>query len=400
MFSERTNWPSEVNDLTRFLRARRSQGLPVADLTESNPTRCGFDYGGQILKAFLNPNALQYAPDPRGLVTAREAVVEYYAERGAAIPPEQIFLTSSTSEAYSHIFRLLGNPGDEVLVPRPGYPLFDFLTRLNDLRVAGYPLAYDCGWRIDRAALERAITSRTRALLLVHPNNPTGSYIHLDELDFLTGCCESRGMALISDEVFADYARAGAAEPRAPTFAAEKRALTFTLSGISKISALPQMKCAWLVVSGPDDLVGSAIERLEMIADTYLSLSAAVACALPELLKMRRTLQPQIRERLRLNLSRLDAALLAAPSASRLAIEAGWYAILQLPAIWSDEEWCLRLLREDGVLVHPGHFYDSPVEGHVVVSLLPPPEIFSEGITKLLSRVEQGASRAAAVNPS
>ncbi|MGH9377783.1 MAG: pyridoxal phosphate-dependent aminotransferase [Terriglobia bacterium] len=399
MFSERTNWPFEVNELTRLLRERRGLGLPVVDLTESNPTRCGFDYGEHIFKAFLNPNALQYAPDPRGLATARAAVIEYYAERGVELDPAQIFLTSSTSEAYSYIFRLLGNPGDEVLAPRPGYPLFDFLIRLNDLKMSSYPLAYDRVWRIDCAALERAITARTRAILLVHPNNPTGSYVHLDELDFLAGRCERRGMALIADEVFADYAHAGAAASRAPSFAAERRALTFTLSGISKVSALPQMKCAWLVVNGPADLLSGALERLEMIADTYLSLSAAVACALPELLKMRRTLQPQIHERLRLNLSRLDAALGAAPSASRLATEAGWYAILRLPAICSDEEWCLRLLREDGVLVHPGHFYDFPGEGHVVVSLLPRPEIFSEGVVKLLSRVEQDASRTTAVIP-
>ncbi|MGH9344171.1 MAG: pyridoxal phosphate-dependent aminotransferase [Terriglobia bacterium] len=399
MFSERTNWPFEINELTRLLQARRRQNLQVTDLTESNPTRCDFDYGEHLLKAFLNPGALQYAPDPRGLMTAREAVVEYYAERGAAISPGQIFLTSSTSEAYSYIFRLLGNTGDEVLVPRPGYPLVDFLTRLNDLEVSGYPLVYGRGWRIDLAAFERAITSRARAMLLVHPNNPTGSYIHLDEVDFLTRCCERHGMGLISDEVFADYAHTRADAPRAPTFAAEKRVLTFTLSGISKISALPQMKCAWLVVNGPDDLLGSALERLEIIADTYLSLSTAVACALPEFLKMRHALQPQIHERLRLNLARLDAEVDTARCATRLAAEAGWYAILQLPAIWSDEEWCLRLLREDGVLVHPGHFYDFPAEGHIVVSLLTPPEIFSEGVAKLLSRVEQDASSAAAVNP-
>lgn len=385
MFSERTNWPTEVNDLTRVLRERRSQGLPVTDLTESNPTRCGFNYGGRVLEALSNPAALEYAPDPHGLMAAREAVVEYYAERGATIAPEQIFLTSSTSEAYSYIFRLLGNPGDEVLVPRPGYPLFDFLTRLNDLEASGYPLVYDRGWRIDLAALERAMSIRTRAILLVHPNNPTGSYVHLDEIDFLIACCKRAGIALISDEVFADYAHPAAGASRAPTFAEEKSVLTFTLSGISKLSALPQMKCAWLVVSGPDDLIGNAIERLETIADTYLSLSAPVACALPEFLRIRHALQPQIHERLRLNLTRLDALLGTGP-VRRLSVEAGWYAILQVPGIRSDEEWCVRLLREDGVLIHPGHFYDFAEEGYVVVSLLPPQEIFSEGVTKLFAR--------------
>lgn len=399
MFSERTNWPIEVNDLTRVLRERRSQDLPITDLTESNPTRCGFNYGARVLEAFSNPAALEYAPDPHGLMAAREAVVEYYARRGATIAPEQIFLTSSTSEAYSYIFRLLGNPGDEVLVPRPGYPLFDFLTRLNDLEASGYPLVYDRGWRIDLAALERAMSSRTRAILLVHPNNPTGSYVHLDELDFLISCCKRAGTALISDEVFADYAHPAAGASRAPTFAADKSVLTFTLSGISKLSALPQMKCAWLVVSGPEDLTEDAIERLETIADTYLSLSAPVACALPEFLRMRHILQPQIHERLRLNLARLDAVLGPGP-VRRLSVEAGWYAILQVPGIRSDEEWCVRLLREDGVLVHPGHFYDFAEEGYVVVSLLPPQETFVEGVTKLLSRVKRDASKTNAVNRS
>ncbi|HEV2501227.1 MAG TPA: pyridoxal phosphate-dependent aminotransferase [Terriglobia bacterium] len=399
MFSERTNWPIEVNDPTRVLRERRSQGLPITDLTESNPTRCGFSYGGRVLKAFSNPGALEYAPDPHGLTSAREAVVEYYAARGATIAPEQIFLTSSTSEAYSYIFRLLGNPGDEVLVPHPGYPLFDFLTRLNDLEASAYPLAYDRGWRIDLAALERAMSGRTRAILLVHPNNPTGSYVHLDELDFLIACCKRTGTALISDEVFADYAHPAAGASRAPTFATEKSVLTFTLSGISKLSALPQMKCAWLVVSGPEDLIGDAIERLETISDTYLSLSAPVACALPEFLRMRHILQPQIHERLRLNLTRLDAVLGQGP-VRRLSVEAGWYAILQVPSIRSDEEWCVRLLREDGVLVHPGHFYDFAEEGYVVVSLLPPQETFGEGVTKLLSRVKRDASKTNAFNRS
>ncbi|HEV2419846.1 MAG TPA: pyridoxal phosphate-dependent aminotransferase [Terriglobia bacterium] len=399
MFSERTNWPIEVNDLTRVLQERRSQGLPITDLTESNPTRSGFKYGGRVLEAFSNPGALEYAPDPHGLMSAREAVVEYYAARGATIAPKQIFLTSSTSEAYSYIFRLLGNPGDEVLVPRPGYPLFDFLTRLNDLEASGYPLVYDRGWRIDLAALERAVSGRTRAILLVHPNNPTGSYVHLDELDFLISCCKRAGTALISDEVFADYAHPAAGASRAPTFAGEKSVLTFTLSGISKLSALPQMKCAWLVVSGPEDLTGDAIERLETIADTYLSLSAPVACALPEFLKLRHVLQPQIHERLRLNLARLDAVLGTGPI-RRLSVEAGWYAILQAPGIRSDEEWCVSLLREDGVLVHPGHFYDFAEEGYVVVSLLPPQETFGEGVTKLLARVKRGASKTNAVNRS
>lgn len=395
MFSERTNWPTEVNELTRVLQARRLQDLPVIDLTESNPTRCGFDYGENILEAFLNPGVLRYAPDPRGPLAAREAVAEYYAERGARVSPSQIFLTASTSEAYSYIFRLLGNPGDEVLIPKPGYPLFSFLTRLNDLEDSPYPLVYEQGWRINLNALERAVSERARAVLVVHPNNPTGSYVHSDEAGFLVSCCEKAGMALISDEVFADYAHIAPPEAvRAPTFAAEQRTLSFTLSGISKISALPQMKCAWLVVSGPEELTRDAIERMETIADTYLSLSGPVACALPRLLKLRRILQPQIKERIESNLARLDSALGGAAPVHRLAVEGGWYAILQLPAGWSGEEECLRLLSEEGVWVHPGHFYDFEEDGFLVVSLLPPQQIFSEGVGKLLSCIEREAAKA------
>lgn len=383
MFSERTNWPTEINDLTQVLQDRRQRGLPVADLTESNPTRCGFDYGSCILDAFLNREALRYAPDPRGPTAAREAVAEYYASRGAAVSPCQIFLTASTSEAYSYIFRLLGNPGDEVLIPSPGYPLFSFLTRLNDLEASAYPLVYEQGWRIGCEALQRVVSRRTRAVLVVHPNNPTGSYVHRDEVDFLVGCCKASGMALISDEVFADYAHASTSEAkRAPTFATEQRALTFTLSGISKISALPQMKCAWVVVSGPESLTRSAVDRMETIADTYLSLSTPVACALPELIKLRHRLQPQIRQRIESNLDRLDSLLGVTP-VRRLTVEGGWYAILELPPGQGDEEWCLRLLREQGVLVHPGHFYDFAEDGYLVVSLLPPSEIFSDGVEKL-----------------
>lgn len=387
MFSERTNWLLEVNELTRLIQARQVLGLPIVDLTESNPTRCGFDYGDALLKAFSGPGAFRYEPDPHGPLPAREAVVEYYRERGVALNPGQIFLTSSTSEAYSFIFRLLANPGDEVLVPRPSYPLFDFLTRLNDLTAARYPMVYDHAWFIDCASLEQTISPRTRAILAVHPNNPTGSYVQAKERDFLAACCQKHQLALISDEVFSDYAHPAASAQRAPGFANETRALVFTLSGLSKVSALPQMKCAWLVVNGPAPLLRDALERLEVIADTYLSLSAPVACALPKLLDMRHRMQPQIHQRLRANLACLDSLIAPGSGAVRLQFEGGWYAVLQLPSIRSDEEWALRLLSEDGVLVHPGHFYDFPMEGHVVVSLLPPPEIFSEAIAKLVSRI-------------
>ncbi|MGH9405192.1 MAG: pyridoxal phosphate-dependent aminotransferase [Terriglobia bacterium] len=395
MFSHRTNWSLEINELTRLTEERRRRALPVLDLTESNPTRCGFDYDPALLEDLRNPRALRYEPDARGLREGREAVTRYYAERGAALDPAQIFLTASTSEAYSFLFRLLANPGDEVLVPRPGYPLLAFLTQLNDLDALRYPLVYEDGWRIDQAALASAITSRTRAILAVHPNNPTGSYVHQDDVEALVTLCERHDLALISDEVFWDYSHPGACAARAPSFAGEKRILSFALSGISKISALPQMKCAWIVVTGPERLVIAAIARLELIADTYLSVSTPVAWALPRLMDFRTAIQPQIRQRLRENLRELDALLeSAAPGGSnaadasmvRLAIEGGWYAILRLPSILSDEGWALRLLREDGVLVHPGHFYDFDADGHVVVSLLPRTELFREGVRKIVDR--------------
>ena len=413
MFSSRTDWPLTPNRLSEQLRARRERGLPILDLTESNPTRCGFSFDAEeILGALRDPRSLAYEPEPRGPRVAREAVARYYAERGAEVDPERIFLTTSTSEAYSYIFRLLANPGDSVLIPRPGYPLFDFLARLDHLDWAPYPLVYDCGWRIDLDGLDSALRARSseparagtnvRAILVVHPNNPTGSFVRQSELEFLIGCSRARRTALIADEVFADYAFGpGASERlgesrggRVASFAATTEALTFTLSGLSKISALPQMKLAWIVVNGPADDVRIALERLEVIADTYLSVSAPLANALPRLLEVRRTLQPQILERVGRNLKGLDRQLSKSSALSRLETQGGWYAILELPDVhdagdaWrSDEDWALELLREDGVLVHPGHFYDFPSEGHLVVSLLPAPEIFEAGMQKIVARL-------------
>ncbi|MDE3180569.1 MAG: pyridoxal phosphate-dependent aminotransferase [Acidobacteriota bacterium] len=381
-----------MNPLTSFLRSRSAAGLPVFDLTESNPTQCGFDYGGEkLLDAFLDPRAMRYEPDPRGLASARAAVVQYYAGQGVDIDPSQVFLTSSTSEAYSFIFRLLGNPGEEVLIPRPSYPLFEFLAGLNDLRLAPYPLAYDAAWRLDQDALREAATRRAKAVLVVHPNNPTGSYASAEEAAFLDAFCEEREMALIADEVFFDYAHPRVPALRAPTFAGEQRSLTFTLNGLSKISGLPQMKCAWIVASGPAKLLDEALGRLELIADTFLSLSTPVACALPQLLEVRRRIQPQILDRVTENLRLLDSMLVPESPVSRLNIEGGWCAILRVPRIYSDEEWALKLLREDGVFLHPGHFYDFPSDGRLVISLLPQPEVFGEACNRLLVRAAKGA---------
>jgi hypothetical protein len=394
MFASRTNWSLAPNRLSQLIEERRQQGLPLLDLTESNPTRCGFNFNVEkLLDALGDPRALSYEPDPRGLLAARLAVADYYAERGVQLEPAQIFLTTSTSEAYSYVFRLLANPGDAILIPRPSYPLFDFLAGLSDLELSPYPLAYHDGWRIDLDALATSLGSglrRPRAIIVVHPNNPTGSFVSREELGCLLKHCKDHALALAADEVFADFAFAPD-DKRVVSHAGISEALTFTLSGLSKISALPQMKLAWLVVNGPPDLLSKALARLEVIADTYLSVSVPLALALPTMLESRRSLQPQILERVRTNLHWLDKQLAAHLPVSRLKADGGWYAILRLPAIRSDEDWATELLAEDGVLVHPGHFYDFPSEGHLVISLLPPPEVFQQGIRKLLAGVSRRA---------
>ena len=400
MFASRTDWSLTPNRLSVVIAERRAKGLPFIDLTQSNPTHCGFSVNAQgVVEALVNSCSLAYEPDPHGLLCARQAVAGYYGERGIQVDPEQIFLTTSTSEAYSYVFRLLANPGDNVLVPRPSYPLFDFLARLNDLELLSYPLMYYQGWRIDVEALLMRLNTRTKAVLVVHPNNPTGCFVRGKDLAVLTGCSQRRPLAIVADEVFADYAFVAPFPPR-PTalpissgsadrvlsFAAESEALTFTLSGLSKISAVPQMKLAWVIVSGPEELLRTALARLEVIADTYLSVSAPLAHALPELLESRRQVQPQILNRVRLNLRWLDEQLSRGAAVTRLETEGGWYVILRLPAVHTDEEWATELLRQDGVLVHPGHFYDLPYESHLIVSLLPFTEIFRQGVLRILAR--------------
>jgi hypothetical protein len=389
MFASRTGWSLTPNRLSELVRERRQQQLPLLDLTESNPTRCGFAYDAEeILGALADRRALAYEPDPRGLLSARQAVASYYAERGVKVDPGQVFLTTSTSEAYSYVFRLLADSGDAILVPQPSYPLFDFLGGLNDLELVPYPLVFDQGWQMDLATLEARLGPRVRAILVVHPNNPTGSFVRCSELEFLVQSCRRRGLALVADEVFADYAWGGDGG-RVVSHAVVSEVLTFTLSGLSKISGLPQMKLAWLVASGPSACLQDALARLEVIADTYLSVSAPLAYALPKCLESRRTLQPQILARVRANLLRLDQALTPNLPVTCGRIDGGWYAILKLPPTRSDEAWAVDLLEHDGVLVHPGHFFDFGADGYLVISLLPPPGTFEEGIRKLLARVAQ-----------
>ncbi len=384
MFSSRTNWHLAPNALTRVLKDVRSSGHEILDLTISNPTEAGISPDPElVLSALVNPDSTRYDPQPRGLLSARQAVCRYYhdAHRVFNLDPNRLILTTSTSEAYSYVFRLLSNPGDEILVPKPSYPLFEFLADLSDVKLVPYPLIYDHGWLIDFDSLYKAASSRARAVIVVHPNNPTGNFASAPETAALNAFCRDYNTALIVDEVFLDYAHDG--EPR-PSFAANTDALTFTLSGISKISALPQMKFAWVATSGPGEIVHEACARLEVIADTFLSMNAPIQLAAPAFLDLRRQIQPILLDRLRANLAELDAQLKPHPACARLQVEGGWYVILRVPALESDEDLAIRLLRHAHVSVHPGHFYDFPTEGHLVLSLITEPEIFRQGIARLL----------------
>jgi len=383
MFSERTDWKLSFNRYTAALREMRSSGKSFLDLTISNPTQCGFHYdSAKILAAFQNPKALAYEPEAKGLLAAREQVARYYQEdHEASVDPEALLLTTSTSEAYSYVFRLLCNPHDEILVSKPSYPLFDFLADLQDVSLIPYALQYAHGWFIDFHSLVRALTPRTRAVLLVHPNNPTGSYVRAEELRQLNDLCSNRNLALVVDEVFLDYALNG---QKRRTFVANHTVLTFTLSGLSKIAALPQMKVAWVAVSGPEPLARQAVDRLEVIADTYLSLNSPTLWAFPTLFSQRDELQPQILERVRGNWAFLRTEVAVASCCELLDTEGGWYAILRTKRAEPDEDLAIKILREAGVLIHPGHFYDFPVRGCMVLSLLTPVDVFQCGVHKLL----------------
>jgi aspartate/methionine/tyrosine aminotransferase len=383
MFAKRTNWNMAPNRLSEALAAHRAAGRPLLDLTVSNPTECGFEYDrSAILNALSNAAALTYEPNPRGLESARRAVAGYYADRKEEVSAEDIFLTTSTSEAYSYVFRTLCDPGDELLIPSPSYPLFDFLAEIQDVSLVRYPLLYDHGWQIDFHALEQAITPRTRGVIVVHPNNPTGHFAKSAEIAKLNSICSAREMAIIADEVFLDFALDGS---RAASFAANRGAPTFTLSGLSKISGLPQMKAAWLVVSGPRQWKSEAHGRLDVIADTYLSVNAPVQLAIPQFLEQRHAFQEQVIARVRRNLAELDRQLAAQRVSSRLTVEGGWCAVLRVPAMRSDEDLAIELLTAQGVSVHPGHFYEFPADGYLVVSLITPERTFAEGTGRLLS---------------
>jgi alanine-synthesizing transaminase len=384
VFADRTDWNLQPNGLSETLAQHRAAGKPLLDLTISNPTECGFDYDSHaILQALANPASLTYDPDPKGLLSARQAVAAYYAARATELPAQNIILTTSTSEAYSFVFRTLCNPGDEILIPEPSYPLFAFLADIQDVKLARYPLDYDYGWQINFHALQQAITARTRGVIVVHPNNPTGHFTKPHELEKLNEICSTWNLAIIADEVFLDFTLQ---DQPAFSFAQNSAALTFTMSGVSKISGLPQMKAAWLITSGPELLKSHALARLEIIADTYLSMNAPVQWATPALLDQRHPFQKQLITRVRKNLAELDRQLTAQKSCARLVVEAGWYAVLRVPATRSDEELAVALLSQKNVYVHPGHFYDFPSEGFLIVSLITPEEEFAAGVKLLLSK--------------
>ena len=389
MFSDRVKRNQAVNRFSRALEARRAAGAVLLDLTESNPTRGGFSYDGQaILAALSQPGSLLYQPDPHGMPGARRAVAEYYRGRGVRVDADSLILASGTSEAYGSLFKLLANPGDEILVPVPGYPLLEVLTELESVRQVPYRLLYEepRGWRVDMERLRNTISNRTVAIVSVSPNNPTGSFLKVDELAQIGELCRQFGLAHIVDEVFADYGR-GADENRVQCAAAYRDSLTFVLNGFSKIVGLPQLKLAWIHVSGPEALCRQAREHLEFINDAYLTVATPIQNAAADILRQRGMIQAQILSRVDANGSTLEREMQTVRSCRILKREGGWYAVLRLPDDCPDEELAVELLEKDDVLVHPGYFYDFPTGHFLVISLLTPLESFGTGASRLAARL-------------
>ncbi|MBI3271919.1 MAG: pyridoxal phosphate-dependent aminotransferase [Planctomycetes bacterium] len=388
-FSSRTPDDRAPNRFAVKLAERRAAGAALLDLTESNPTRAGFEYDGVgILAALADPRALRYEPAAAGPAAAREAVAEYYREGGVRVEPRDVLLTASTSEAYSWLFKLLAAPGERVLIPRPSYPLFDSLAALEGLEVGTYALLREDRWRLDAEDLRAALEPGTRAVVTVNPNNPTGSFLSAEEARLLADVASRAGAAVLSDEVFSDFAY-GVGAGRAGSFAAAEDGLAFALSGLSKVCGLPQLKLGWLVVAGDAALRREARERLELVADTFLSVNTPVAVALPRLLAGRRAFQDQVRGRVGRNRAFLAETLGRAAGSRVLPAEGGWYAILEVPDNLTDEEWVLALLERSDVLVHPGYFFGIEEEAFLVASLLPPEPTFREGVERLRALVSE-----------
>jgi alanine-synthesizing transaminase len=386
VFSRRIPWSLETNEYSRLLEAKRQSGVRILDLTESNPTRAQIDYPEGLLQALSDERGLRYQPLPAGMVQAREAVAAL-----EGVPVERVLLTASTSESYSYLFKLLCDPGDRVLVPRPSYPLFEFLATLESVEVAQYSLRFDSGWSIDFESVRALVTPRTRAILLVNPNNPTGSFVKPEEVEELARLCAERDLALVSDEVFSCYPLDTSSAP-ASWNEVERHSLVFRLNGLSKMAGLPQMKLGWIIVGGPESLRHEAFERLELIADTFLSAGTPVQHALPALFEAGASVREQIQQRTARNLEWLRSV------ADPLPVEGGWCAILHLPETHDEYEFVLALLEEDGVLVQPGFFYDFEAEGYLVLSLLTPEADFREGVSLILKRFR--GERAASMQSS
>lgn len=377
------------NRLSRLLEAKRRSGARILDLTESNPTRAGIEYPEDLLAPLADPAGLVYTPLPLGLPEARLAVAEDFRRRGLTVSPERVLLTASTSEAYSFLFKLLLDPRDFVLVPRPSYPLFDFLARLEGGATAFYDLDYDDEWHLSVEKLAARVTAMARAVCVVHPNNPTGSFLKKDEAARLLALCAGRELALICDEVFAGYAF-GDDPRRAPSLAADGEALVFSLGGLSKSCGLPQLKLGWIAVTGPEQPREEALRLLELIADSYLSVSTPVQRAAKRLLARLPELQAPIQARVTANLGLLKRLADGSP-ATLLRVEGGWYAVLRVPRTVSEEERVLRLLERHHVLVHPGFFFDFPGEAYLVLSLLPREAEFARGVEAVLRDVRETA---------
>lgn len=378
-FSSRTDWEMSANRLNDELDRLRSSGAEIIDLTESNPTHCGFDYPKSLLQAFENPDNLLYSPESKGMFSARRVIADYHGGQGKKVDPQSVVLTSSTSEAYTFLFRLLLNPGEKVLIARPSYPLFQYLIELADAVYDFYPLIFENDrWSIDMHALEAAIDHTTRVIVLVNPNNPTGSYIGAEELDELNRICLRHNLALISDEVFFDY-RLDPADRQGVSLVNNAKVPTFVLSGLSKTLGLPQMKLSWITASGPNDYIDEALTRLDIIADTFLSVNTPVQNALGPWLSCRNNIQSGILERVRCN-HNLVREFCLRHNGEFLSSRGGWYAVLQISSIADEEEWIIDLLTEKHVLVHPGYFFDFQEEGFIVLSLLPKYDQMKKGL--------------------
>lgn len=385
-FSRRTQHESEPNALTLAVRARRAAGLPVCDLTQSNPTLTDLPYErARLLAALSDERSLVYEPASFGLISARREVQALSSAAGFEIPIEQVVLTSSTSEAYGYLFKLLCDAQDEVLIPQPSYPLFEHLAALEQVKVASYELAYDGSWHIDFDSIARAQSSRTRAIVVVNPNNPTGSFLKRDELQRLVAL----GLPIISDEVFSSFALHP--DPRrAHSVLETNEALVFSLGGLSKLAALPQLKLAWLCAAGPRVLLADALSRLELIADTFLSPNTPVQHALPEILAARAPVEQALNARIRRNHALLLREL-EGTAATPLFLEGGWYAVVRLPSVASETEWVLGLLEQDGVLTQPGWFYDFSAGAQLVLSLITEESPFALGVSRIAERVRRVA---------